>query len=33
MDIGTADNKNALETPFFAILSPQKGMGGSVIDI
>ena len=33
LKIGTADNKNALETPFFVILSPQKGMEGFVIDI
>ena len=32
-EIGTADNKSALETSFFAILSPKKGMGGFVIDI
>ena len=32
-EIGTADDKNAIKTPFFAILSPQKGMGGLVIDI
>ena len=32
-EIGTADNKNAVKTPFFAILSPQKDMGGFVIDI
>ena len=32
-EIVTADNKNAIETPFFAILSPQKGMEGFVIDI
>ena len=32
-EIGTADNENALETPFFTILSPKKGMGGFVIDI
>ena len=29
----TANNKNAIETPFFAILSPQKGMEGFVIDM
>ena len=32
-EIGTADNKNAIKTPFHAILSPKKGMGGFVIDI
>ena len=32
-EIGTADNKNALKPPFFAILSPKNGMGGFVIDI
>ena len=32
-EIGTADNKNALETPFFAILNPKKGLGGFIIDI
>ena len=32
-EIGTADDKNAIKTPFFAILSSQKGMGGFVIDI
>ena len=33
LEIGTADDKNAIKTPFFTILSPQKGMGGFVIDI
>ena len=28
-----ADDKNAIETPFFAISSPQKSMGGIVIVI
>ena len=28
-----ANNKNAVETPFYAILSPKKGMEGFVIDI
>jgi len=32
-NFGPADNKNAIETPFFAISSPQKSMGGIVIDI
>ena len=32
-EFGTADDKNAIKTPFFAILSPQKGMGGFVIYI
>ena len=32
-EIGTTTNKNAIKTLFFAILSPQKGMGGFVIDI
>ena len=27
-EIVTANNKNAIETPFLAVLSPQKGMGG-----
>ena len=32
-NFGPADDKNALETPLFAISSPQKSMGGIVIDI
>jgi len=27
-EIVTADYKKAIETPFFAVLSPQKGMRG-----
>ena len=27
-EIGTTDNKNAIETPFLAVSSPQKGMRG-----
>jgi len=30
-DFVTADNKNAIETPFFAISEPQKGIGGTPI--
>ena len=29
-EIVTADDKNAIETPFLAVLNPQKGMGGKV---
>ena len=32
-EIGTTNNKNAIKTPFFAILSPQKDMGVFVIGI
>ena len=32
-EIVTADNKNAIETPFLAVLSPQKGMGGIPIGL
>ena len=32
-EIVTADNKNAIQPPFSAILSPQKGIGGFVKDI
>jgi len=31
LDFVNADNKNAIETPFFTISSPQKGMGGTPI--
>ena len=31
-EIGTTDNKNAIKTPFFATLSPKKGMRGFVRD-
>ena len=30
-EIVTADNKNAIETPFLVVLRPQKGMGGITI--
>ena len=33
LEIGTANNKNAIKTPFFAILSPQKSIEEFVIDI
>ena len=29
----TADNKNAIETPFFAILRPRKSIGGILIGL
>ena len=32
-NFGPADNKNAIETPYFAISSPQKSMEDIVIDI
>ena len=32
-EIVSAEDKNAIETPFLVDLSPQKSMGGIVIDI
>ena len=31
LEIRLANNKNAIETPFLAVLRPQKGMGGITI--